>query len=162
MSVMRGSSAVALAAVVVAAVSLSGASHAARRDTLPGLTPARIAQLRDLVLRSATDMGDPHPTDAVVLASTLCDFLQKIDGDDLTGLTGCDFPVFVVAYQGEFVANGVPIPYVPGGGAQPPSGHFAFNVLRAATFEVEIEFGLRHEPVDISGFGPSMPLDLDS
>jgi hypothetical protein len=147
---MRWISAVVLAA---AAFSLSGATHAARHDTLPGLTPARLAQLRELVVRVASEMGEQHPTNAVVLASTQCDFFARIDGGELAG---CGFDVFVVAYEGDFVAYGAPRPYR----SPAPRGHFAFSVLNAKTFD-GTDFGLMNDPVDISRFGPSIPLDLD-
>jgi hypothetical protein len=144
---------VAVASILVAgALSLSGASDAAPRDTLPGLTPARRAELRDLVIRAAASMGEQNPTNAVVLASTQCKFYEQLHGDEMMG---CAFPVFVVAYQGDFIAYGAPVPY----GVKPPSGRFAFDVLREDTFKAT-DFGLMPKPVDISGYGPSIPLDL--
>ena len=97
----------ALAAAAVAAVTLSAAaaagafngdSHPRTHGTVPpSPTPSELATIRRIVLQSAARMGDPRPTDGVLVPTTRRR-AELVDVDTAEA----DIPVYFVLVRGHF------------------------------------------------------------
>jgi hypothetical protein len=134
-------------------------SDSPKRTSLPGLTPEKLATLRERTMRTAREMGEPHPTQGVVIATTQHRFFDAIAGTAGPSFGTPDFDVYVVAYRGSFTAWDTSRP----AGAPPPRGNSVYVVHRADTLEVT-DWGIGSVRVDPSlGVGPFLPLfDLSS
>lgn len=142
------------AALLAAGLSIAGSStESPVSASLPGLSPEELARLRDLAIRTAADMGEPHPTDGVVVATTQHTFFEAQGGPEF-GTP--DFDVYVVAFRGDFTAGGVSRP----AGAAAPRGRAVHGVYNARTLELT-DWGIGQEMPNTSGIGPSIPLPLN-
>lgn len=145
---------VGLAIVVVAGCS-SRAGEKPQHASLPGLTPKRLAALRGSAITAAANMGETHPTDGIVVATTQHAVFRAEPGGPK--VHGPDFKVFVVAFAGELTAFGASRPP----GTPPPTGRFAYAIHRADTLAVT-DSGLLAKPFDLAPLGPHLPLKLES
>jgi hypothetical protein len=142
-----------LAIMTAAAGCSSRAGEKTQHTSLPGLTPERLEALRASAIRGAASLGETHPTDGIVVATTQHAVFRaepagpKVDGPD--------FKVYVVAFTGHLTAyRGTRPP-----GTTPPTGRFAYAIHRADTLAVT-DSGLLEEPFDLEPLGPHVALDL--
>ena len=142
-----------LAAVVVVGCS-SGTGERTKHEPLPGLSARRLAILRASAIRAAAVMGEAHPTDGIVVATTQhAVFRAEPDGPKVSGP---DFKVYVVAFAGKLVAYRASRPP----GARAPTGRFAYAIHRADTLAVT-DTGLLGKPFDVAALGPHVRLELE-
>jgi len=150
---------VGLLFVVALLVAGCGAKESTRAEpagaarSLPGLTPEKIKQLREWSIQNASEMGDDHPEDGIILETTQHHFYELTDG---TRFGTPDFKAFVVAYRGNFTAYNAPRPY----GTQAPRGHHAYVVYHADTLRSS-DSGVGDFAFDPGKIGPWIPLDLE-
>ena len=138
-------------AVMTAAACSSRAHEEAQQTTLPGLTPKRLAALRLGAIEAAARMGETHPTDGIVVATTEhAVFRAEPAGPKVSGP---DFKVYVVAFSGKLTASRT----FPG--RPHPTGRFAYVIHRADSLAVT-DFGLLRQPFDLTSLGPHVPLKL--
>ena len=146
--------AVAGLAVVGVAGCSSGARDKTKHEPLPGLSAKRLAVLRASAIRAAAVMGETHPTDGIVVATTEhAVFRAEPDGPKVYGP---DFKVYVVAFAGKLVASRASRPP----GARAPSGRFAYAIHRADTLAVT-DTGILGKPFDLATLGPHVRLELE-
>jgi len=125
----------------------------AQHTSLPGLTPRRLAALRASAIRAAATMGETHPNDGIVVATTQHAFFRAEPAGPR--VYGPDFKVYVVAFAGKLTAYHASRPP----GARPPTGRFAYAIHRADTLAVT-DSGLLARPFDLTPLGPHAALDL--
>jgi hypothetical protein len=125
----------------------------AQHTSLPGLTPKRLAALRASAIRAAAAMGETHPTDGIVVATTQHAFFRAEPAG--ARVYGPDFKVYVVAFAGKLTAYRASRPP----GTLPPTGRFAYAIHRADTLAVT-DSGLLEKPFDLTPLGPHVALDL--
>lgn len=125
----------------------------AQRTSLPGLTSKRLEALRASAIRGAASMGETHPTDGIVVATTQHAFFRAEPSGPK--VYGPDFKVYVVAFGGNLTAYRGPRPP----GTPPPTGRFAYAIHRADTLAVT-DSGLLGKPFDLTPLGPHVALDL--
>jgi hypothetical protein len=139
---------------VMAAGCSSHVSGKAQKTTLPGLSPARLAALRASAISAAASMGETHPSDGIVVATTQHAFFRAEPNGPK--VNSPDFKVYVVAFAGKLTAYTASRPP----GTRPPTGRFAYAVHRADTLAVT-DSGLLKEPFDLTPLGPHMRLELE-
>ena len=146
----------AVAGLAMMAAATGCSSHAAEKaqhTPIPGLTPKRLEALRASAIRGAASMGETHPTNGIVVATTQhAVFRAEPAGPKVYGP---DFKVYVVAFDGSLKAHtGTGPPGTP-----PPTGRFAYSIHRADTLAVT-DSGLLEKPFDLTPLGPHVALDL--
>jgi hypothetical protein len=142
-----------LAIMTVAAGCGSHAGVKAQHTSLPGLTPKRLAALRESAISAAAGMGETRPTDGIVVATTQhAVFRAEPAGPKVYGP---DFKVYVVAFSGHLTAYRATRPP----GRPPPTGRFSYAIHRADTLAVT-DWGLLGKPFDLTQLGPHVALDL--
>jgi len=120
--------------------------------SLPGLTPEKLEKIRKWSIKAAAEMGEDHPTDGIILATTRHHFYELTKGPS----GGADFDAFIAAYKGDFTANNTSRPM----GAAAPTGHDVYVIYRADSLELS-DWGVGDNAFDPGKIGPWMPLDLD-
>ena len=135
-------------------------NHASdQRQTLPGLTQEKIELIRAAAIRDAAEMGEEHPTDGFILATTQHHFYEMTDPGTTTGRP--DFDAFVVSYKGDFVDERAPRPE----GAEAPRGHTVYAIYKADDLTLAghltlTDFGLGDRDFHPGAIGRWIPLDL--
>lgn len=145
-----------MAAAGLAAVTLagcdSGGGGRAQHEPLPGVTTKQLAVLRASALGAAVRMGEAHPTDGIVVATTQhAVFRAEPDGPKVYTP---DFKVYVVAFAGKLRYDASRPP-----GARAPTGRFAYAIHRADTLAVT-DTALLGKPFDLASLGPHVRLDF--
>ncbi len=142
------------AALLAAGLSIAGSSTESPASvSLPGLSQEELLRLNDLAVRTAADMGESHPTDGVIVATTQHTFFEAQGGPEF-GTP--DFDVYVVAFRGDFTAGAIG----PAGTSAPREGRALHAVYNASTLELT-DWGIGQELPNTSGIGPSIPLPLN-
>src|SRR5437868_158889 len=127
-----------------------GSSHP-DATSLPGLTHAKLVQLKAIVRSTAKADGDGHPSSVTVFASRRHE--ANIAAGAGTGVFGSQ-PVYLVVVRGHFTCTGCSGP--PGHTA--PSGDVVTMVLDRTTLG-GLDFGIGGS-VDTSKLGPGLPVQL--
>lgn len=120
---------------------------------VPPPTPAKLAKMREEVIREAGAEDDDHPTNGLVVATRLRPFINHATGADVPD----DKDVYVVSAHGNFTDHYASHPY--GSNASPPQGHFIMAVLDADTLDL-IEYTIQDTPIETARYGAAFPLDL--
>src|SRR3954447_4460847 len=104
-----GLAALALAAltfgIAVAAGAFQQGSNVVKAVVPPSPAPAELAAIQQLVLRAAARMGDPSPTDGVLVPTT-SRLAELVDVDTAEP----DTPVYFVLVHGRFTDHSAPVP----------------------------------------------------
>jgi hypothetical protein len=144
---------VALGFGIAAAVGAFGGSshpHTVTAVAPPSPSPAELAAIRQLALRAAAGMGDPSPTDGVLVPTTRR-LAELVDVDTIEP----DVPVYFVVVHGEFKADSAPP------GVEPPTGTILTLTIDPATNE-SLDTGLVKAMPDVNAIGEPEPLQLVS
>jgi hypothetical protein len=154
-----------LALLVAAMLTAAGLGAAYAAGAFGGDSPRRVAgaappppdatelaAIRQLLLSESATMGEPHPTDGVVVPTTrrLAE-LVDIDTNEP------DTPVYFVLARGDFTAYDSSPPE----GGKPPTGTILTLTIDPATNE-SIDTGLPAAMPDLDAMGTPEPLELQS
>jgi hypothetical protein len=142
-----------LTAAGLGAAYASGAFGGDSQPVVAGVAPpppdaTELAAIRQLVLRESSTMGEPHPTDGVVVPTTRR-LAELVDVDT----NEADTPVYFVLARGDFTAYDASVP--PGG--KPPTGSILTLTIDPSTNE-SIGTGLPAAMPDLSSMGTPQPL----
>ncbi len=143
---------VSVVALVGASLLASGCGSSRQASSLPGLTAAKLAKLKAMVMSAARANGDAHPSGATIYASRRHE--ANIAAGSGSGVPGAQ-PVYLVVIRGHFVCGGCSS---PGGTANPPSGDVITSVVDRKTLQ-DLDFGIGSQ-VDTSKLAPGLPLSL--
>src|SRR3954453_3110109 len=149
-----GLAALALAAltfgIAVAAGAFQQGSNVVKAVVPPSPAPAELAAIQQLVLRAAARMGDPSPTDGVLVPTTRR-LAELVDVDTAEP----DTPVYFVLVHGRFTDHSAPVPK----GAKASTAALLTLTIDPGTNQ-SINTGLVSAAPDLNAIGTPEPLSL--
>jgi len=148
-----GLAALALAALTFGIAGAAGAFHRGSNVVTgvpPSPAPAELAAIRQVVLQAASAMGDPSPTDAVLVPTTRR-LAELVDVDTAEP----DTPVYFVLVHGRFTDPRAPVPK----SAKAPTGTILTLTIDSGTNQ-SLDTGLVGAMPDVNAIGTPEPLSL--
>jgi hypothetical protein len=148
---LLGLAALALAALTFGIAAAAGAFHRGPNGVAPpSPAPAELAAIRQLVLQAASTMGDPSPTDGVLVPTTRR-LAELVDVDTAEP----DTPVYFVLVHGRFTDYRAPVPK----GGKAPTGTILTLTIDPGTSQ-SLGTGLVGAMPDLNAIGKPEPLSL--